>query len=83
MAYSDHGGINLVAHVSGGVAGYLYGFSFLKNHREETQDELNDEIEYMKSTRNKPFSTTSSYKGRRQISTKYPRARRKARVCKL
>jgi len=63
MAYSDHGGVNLIAHVSGGVAGYLYGFFFLKNRRTEIQDELNDEIEYMKSTRNQQFSTTSSYKG--------------------
>ncbi len=63
MAYSDHGGINLVAHVSGGVAGYFYGFFFLKSRREEIQDELNDEIEYMKSTRNKQFATTNSYRG--------------------
>lgn len=63
MAYSDHGGVNLIAHVSGGVAGYLYGFFFLKNRREDIQDELNDEIDYMKGTRNKQFATTNSYKG--------------------
>jgi len=63
MAYSDHGGVNLIAHVSGGVAGYFYGFFFLKNRREDIQDELNDEIEYMKSTRHNRLATTSSYKG--------------------
>lgn len=64
MAYSNTGGINLIAHVSGGIAGYLYGFLFLKNRREDIQDELDDEIENMKAVRkNNLFATTSSYAG--------------------
>jgi membrane associated rhomboid family serine protease len=63
MAYSDTGGINLVAHVSGGIAGFLYGYLFLKNRKEEIQDELNDEIEYMKGTRKSQFGTTGTYAG--------------------
>jgi membrane associated rhomboid family serine protease len=63
LAYSEHGGVNLLAHVSGGVAGYLYGFLFLKGRKEEIQDELDDEIEYMKSIRNTRLGMSDSYKG--------------------
>lgn len=63
MAYSDTGGINLVAHVSGGIAGFLYGYLFLKNRKEEIQDELNDEIEYMKTNRKSQYASTSTYSG--------------------
>jgi membrane associated rhomboid family serine protease len=41
-------GINLVAHVSGGVVGYLIAWYFFKTRKEDVQDELNEEIEYMK-----------------------------------
>jgi membrane associated rhomboid family serine protease len=44
----DFQGTNLVAHVSGGVAGYLYGFFWLKERKQEIADELNEEIEEMK-----------------------------------
>lgn len=30
----DYGGVNVLAHVTGGIAGYLYGFFFLKKARE-------------------------------------------------
>ena len=40
-------GINVVAHVAGGIAGYVFGFLWLKERREETRDELDDEIEAM------------------------------------
>jgi membrane associated rhomboid family serine protease len=45
---TDYQGINIVAHVSGGVAGYLYGNLWLKERREETKEELDEEIETMK-----------------------------------
>lgn len=38
------GGVNLVAHVSGGVAGYVLGRLWLKNRRDEVKEELDDEI---------------------------------------
>jgi len=41
-------GINLVAHVSGGVAGYLIGVMFFKQRKAEVFEELADEIAYMK-----------------------------------
>ena len=46
MISRDHfGGINLVAHVFGGVGGYLFGVLWLGERREETREELADEIE--------------------------------------
>lgn len=33
FAYNEHGGINVLAHVAGGVAGYLYALFFLKDAR--------------------------------------------------
>ncbi|MCU7959766.1 MAG: rhomboid family intramembrane serine protease [gamma proteobacterium symbiont of Bathyaustriella thionipta] len=38
------GGVNLVAHVSGGISGYLIGYFFFRTRREEIQEELDDEI---------------------------------------
>ena len=43
----NYGGINLVAHVSGGLAGYAIGFFFLKDRRMEVQEALDEEIEAM------------------------------------
>jgi len=40
-------GINFVAHVSGGISGYLLGLVWFKQRREQFQEELNDEIESM------------------------------------
>lgn len=48
---SDNGGVNLVAHVSGGIAGYLIGVYWLKDRREELREELSEEIEYRRSLR--------------------------------
>lgn len=44
----DYHGINLVAHVSGGIAGYLYGYFWLKERKEETREALEEEMETMK-----------------------------------
>ncbi len=44
----DFQGTNLVAHVAGGIAGYLYGFFWLTERKQEIADELNEEIEEMK-----------------------------------
>lgn len=48
VSADDYHGINIVAHVSGGVAGYLYGYFWLKERREDTREELEQEIEVMK-----------------------------------
>ncbi len=44
----DFGGVNLAAHVVGGLAGYVYGLLWLKQRKQETSDELADEIEAMR-----------------------------------
>ncbi|MCP4487251.1 MAG: rhomboid family intramembrane serine protease [Gammaproteobacteria bacterium] len=44
----NYNGINVVAHVAGGLAGYAYGFFWMKQRREETREELDEEIEAMK-----------------------------------
>lgn len=59
---TDNGGINLVAHVGGGLAGYLIGHFFFRTLREENRDELEDEIEYRRSQRS-DRGMLSSYKG--------------------
>ncbi len=42
------GGINLVAHVAGGLSGYVFGMLLLKQRKEDTSDALADEIEAMR-----------------------------------
>lgn len=48
LTANDYGGINLVAHVVGGLAGYAYGALWLEDRREETSGELAEEIESMR-----------------------------------
>ena len=45
LTLSNFAGINLVSHVSGGIAGYLYGYLWLKERKEEVREELDQEIE--------------------------------------
>jgi hypothetical protein len=59
FAYSDNSGVNLVAHVSGGLAGYLIGHFWLKRCREEIREELDEEIEYRRSLRADSFGSLS------------------------
>jgi len=67
LTSSDHGGINLIAHVSGGITGYLIGFFLLKETYEDTRDELADEIEYQRSKRaDRHTSYNISFSGNRQ-----------------
>lgn len=70
LTSDNYGGVNLVAHVSGGFAGYLIGFFFLKNTREETQDELAEEIEYMRAERTGGTSAATYSGGRKEIQAR-------------
>ncbi len=45
LSQESMGGVNLISHISGGVAGYALGLLFLKERREETRDELNQEVD--------------------------------------
>jgi membrane associated rhomboid family serine protease len=47
LTVSHFGGINLVAHVAGGLAGYAYGVLWLGDRKQEISAELADEIEAM------------------------------------
>jgi membrane associated rhomboid family serine protease len=47
LTAKDYGYVNVVAHVSGGFAGYFYGFFWLMDRRDEIQEELAFEIEAM------------------------------------
>lgn len=54
------GGVNLVAHVSGGLTGYLLGMLWFKDRRTEYQEELDDEIDYQcYSRKNSRFQAVS------------------------
>ncbi|MCP5047107.1 MAG: rhomboid family intramembrane serine protease, partial [bacterium] len=63
MTARDYGSINVVAHVAGGFAGYLYGYIWLKERKLEVREELSDEIKRMKSERNpiSPHSRVIAY----------------------
>lgn len=37
FAYDDHGMVNVMAHVTGGIAGYVFGLAFLRKVRWETR----------------------------------------------
>ena len=67
LTSSNHGGVNLIAHVSGGITGYLIGFFWLKETYDDTRDELADEIEYQRSQRaDRHSSYNLSFSGNRQ-----------------
>ena len=65
---NDYGGINVVAHVTGGLAGYLYGWLWLKERKEETKKELEAEIEEMKLQKKHGKSPSMSYRRRNEIA---------------
>jgi membrane associated rhomboid family serine protease len=48
LTLRDFGGVNLVAHVAGGLAGYAYGMLWLGGHKQEISAELANEIEAMR-----------------------------------
>lgn len=47
LTASDYGGVNVVAHVAGGVSGYLYGYLWLKECKKDTEEALAHEIKAM------------------------------------
>lgn len=65
ISSNDFGGINIVSHVSGGITGYLYGYLFLKQARDDIEEELDEEIEAMKLQRQYGESRANSYRSRK------------------
>jgi len=69
LNYGNHGGVNVVAHVSGGLAGYFIARRWLKGTRDETRDDVDDEIEYQRSKRaDKYTSHNISFSGNRRYT---------------
>lgn len=62
-------GVNIVAHVSAGFAGYFIARIFFKQRREETKDEVDDEIERSRSLRHDHLGMMSSYTSKRNHLT--------------
>jgi len=62
---TDNGGTNFVAHVSGGLSGYIIARFFFKSRREDIQDELDDAIEYSRASRDSSRGMMSLHMGDR------------------
>ncbi len=62
----NSGGINVVAHVSGGISGYLIGRFWLKRQKEEVQDELKEEMEVRSAMRNDVMRSGSTSRAGQQ-----------------
>jgi len=67
LTANDFGEINVVAHVAGGFAGYLYGYFWLSDRKEETQEELAEEIATMKMEKQFGNSPAMSFRGRKEL----------------
>ena len=48
LTLNNFGGVNLVAHIAGGLAGYIYGVLWLDDRKQEISEELTEEIEAMR-----------------------------------
>ncbi|WP_223296627.1 rhomboid family intramembrane serine protease [Thiorhodovibrio frisius] len=64
ISSADVGNVNVIAHVAGGVAGYLIGFYFLQKQRALNQDDLDEEVWYQQLKRKDWFGGLSSYRKR-------------------
>ena len=67
LMVSDYEGVNVVAHVAGGLAGYLYGYLRLKNRREDTREELQQEVEAMELERKFGKSRSQAFRAKKDI----------------
>lgn len=67
LTKTDYGGVNLISHVSGGIAGYLTGMFLMRKQRDDYRDDIDDEIEHQRLKRSvlpgsHEGSNTGSYK---------------------
>jgi membrane associated rhomboid family serine protease len=51
LASVDRGNTNVIAHVAGGFSGNFIGYFFLKEQRDDANEELEDEMEYARAKR--------------------------------
>jgi membrane associated rhomboid family serine protease len=59
--YGNESSINIVSHVSGALTGYCLGRWWLSGRKIAIQDDLDDEIDYMRSARSSAFGGPGSY----------------------
>lgn len=67
LMVDDYEGVNVVAHVAGGLAGYLYGYLRLKKRREDTREELHQEIEAMEVERKFGKTRSEAFRAKNDI----------------
>jgi len=68
-------GVNFMAHVVGGVTGYLIARFWFSDRREEVREEVDDEVEYMRSRRQDQHGIMSSYRDKSTRFENYHRER--------
>ena len=69
----DYGYVNVVAHVSGGFAGYLYGYLWLSDRRGEVEEELAHEIKVMDIKRTQGATRAEAYRYKTDIDQRQSR----------
>lgn len=74
FSYGMNTGVNLVSHVSGGIAGYLIGYFFLHEQKSEIKVDLEDAIDYARSER-QDYGMVSTYSGGRAKMIEQARSR--------
>jgi membrane associated rhomboid family serine protease len=68
LTASDYGGVNVVAHVAGGIAGYLYGYLWLKECKEDTEEALAHEIKAMEIERKYGKMRSENFRSNSRLS---------------
>lgn len=70
--FGNSGGVNLISHVSGGLAGFVIALLFFRKRRRETKKELAEEVDYHISRKNdfNSYDLSSTY-GREQAQQRY------------
>jgi membrane associated rhomboid family serine protease len=67
LIYGNESGVNIVSHVAGAFAGYFLGRLWLSGRKIAIQDDLDDEIDYMRSARSSGLGGPGSYVYRRGL----------------
>ncbi|MDH5423928.1 MAG: rhomboid family intramembrane serine protease [Gammaproteobacteria bacterium] len=76
----NNGGVNLIAHVSGGITGYFLGKLWFKERRQDIKDELKEEINYRRYSRNINTFDASYIGGKQQFDDRI-RSKNAEREC--
>ena len=67
VLFGNESGVNIVSHVAGAFTGYLLGRWWLSDRKIAIQDDLDDEIDYMRSESSAVFGGPGSYVYRRGL----------------